>query len=80
MSALDEESFSRDWLIGCTRAEMAALYGYTNLNAITKVVRRLGLPTHQEVLDGLNEKKFALTGGQWVPDRTGVQRWVPDAA
>jgi hypothetical protein len=75
MADLDEASFSRDWLNGCTREEMAALYGYTNLNAITKVVRRLGLPTYQEVQDGLREEELALTGGAWVP-RGGIMVWV----
>lgn len=78
MTELDEASFSRDWLNGCTRAEMAALYGYTNLNAITKVARRLGLPTHQQVMASLEEDTVALRGGGWVT-RGGVMRWQADA-
>lgn len=75
--ALDEEAFSRDWLLGCTRAEMGALHGYTNMNAVTKVAARLGLPTYQQVQDRLLEQELALTGGRWVSVK-GVQRWVPD--
>lgn len=80
MTALDESAFARDWKIGCTRAEMAALHGYTNLNAVTKVARRLGLPHRQNVKNDLIEKGLALTGGHWAPDSHGVQRWIPDGA
>jgi hypothetical protein len=56
---------------------MAALHGYTNLNAVSKVRLRLGLPTHREVLRLLAERELSLAGGRWAPVR-GVQRWVPD--
>ena len=75
--ALDEAAFRRDWLLGCTRQEMGALHGYTNMNAVTKVAARLGLPTYQRVQDKLLEQELTLTGGRWVPVN-GIQRWVPE--
>ena len=67
-----EDAFKRDWALGLTLGEMAALYGFRNLNSVTRAARRLGLPQRPG-----GPTKMALDGGTWVTVR-GVQRWVPD--
>jgi len=71
------EAFRRDWALGIPIAEMAALYGFRNVNSVTRKARRLGLPPRA----GGPERggAYALTGGRWVSNGR-VQVWVEDEA
>ena len=64
------EAFRKDWEVyGLTLAEMAALYGYRNVNSVSRAAQRLGLRKRP------GGTKTKLEGGRWV--RRGVtQVWV----
>jgi hypothetical protein len=72
----DEPAFIEDWESGHPLSVMARRYGISD-STVSKIARRMGLaprasrwPNHTPV-----NKVYALTGGRWVPDRTGVMRW-----
>lgn len=68
------EAFRKDWEVyGLTLAEMAALYGFRNVNSVTRAARRIGLKARPG-----GPKVVALTGGRWEASRGGVRRWVAD--
>lgn len=74
-------AFKADWNRGTPLAELAAMYGYTNINSITRVARRFGLEprrapngTHRPRWDRTG---MGLTGGRWEV-RRGVRVWVED--
>jgi hypothetical protein len=67
-------AFARDWVVhGLTLREMAAMYGYRNVNSVTRAARRLGLPPRPG-----GRSPVRLDGGRWV--RRGMTSvWVEDA-
>jgi len=70
-------AFARDWALGIPLAEMAALYGFRNLNSVTRKARRLGLPPRPGGPKA--GAAYALEGGRWVSNGR-VQVWVEDEA
>lgn len=53
------EAFRKDWEVyGLTLAEMAALYGFRNVNSVSRAARRIGLKARPG-----GPKVVALTGG-----------------
>lgn len=66
-------AFARDWVVyGLTLREMAALYGFKNINSVTQTARRLGLPPRKG-----GRPPNRLSGGRWV-QRGLVQIWEED--
>jgi hypothetical protein len=75
------EAFRRDWDLGLTLAELAALHGYKNPASASHAARRLGLPKRRGGRppgSGGGGAGVALRGGRWARGRHGVYRWVPD--
>jgi hypothetical protein len=71
----DVDAFRRDWMLGLSRPELAALHGYTNMNAVTCVARKLGLPPRTRA----EATGTALpSSGAWVPNGRGVLVWDPN--
>lgn len=70
-----EEAFRRDWSVyRLTLREMAAMYGFRNVNSVTRAARRLGLEKRPG--GRLGRTEAALTGGRWVLDPARrVQVW-----
>jgi hypothetical protein len=72
-----EEAFRRDWALGLTLRELAALHGFRNVNGASRAARRLGLP--RRAGGPPPESELALAGGRWVSDGR-VMRWVDEGA
>jgi hypothetical protein len=68
------EAFKKDWEVhGLTLAEMAALYGFRNVNSVTRTAQRLGLKPRPG-----GPTRNALESGRWVTGHDGIKRWNED--
>lgn len=76
-AVVDETTFVTDWEAGIPLAVMAETYGISD-STVSKVAKRMGLDARRSRWPGRNVTYpgYALTGGQWVPDRRGVLVWV----
>lgn len=65
-----EQAFKRDWTSGMPLILMAALYGFRNVNGVSRTARRLGLPKRKG-----GPSVNGLYGGEWVPGPHGIKIW-----
>jgi hypothetical protein len=72
-------AFARDWAIGTTLAELAALYGFKNLNSVSRYARRQGLPKRKGGPRDDALSPGVLRRGRWV-QRGGIKVWQEDSA
>jgi hypothetical protein len=75
---IDELAFRRDWDLGLTLAELAALYGVSPSTITNYSVRFRCKPRTPGRKNGSYTTDLSpreLVHGEWVTDRLGVQRW-----
>lgn len=72
-----EEAFRADWEMGMPLKELAALHGFKNVNSVTRLAKRLGLPLRPG--GPLPSAPTALRDGRWA-SRNGIQVWIEQSA